>query len=401
MALTKITRGLLDTGVSDSSDATAITIDSSENVGIGLTNPSDYYATELVVDASDEGGISVVNGTTEAGYLAFADGTSGAAQYTGYLSYDHNVDALTSRSAGYINFMTGGGTERMRIDSNGNVGVGTASPNAYSNVTTMTVNGTNQGRVDLEYGGTLSGSFLALSGQTQIKASGGSQVMVFEVNDAERMRIDTSGLVGIGRTPSSSTGSMLQVEGNDGIAMRRPSQTNNFTLRPNASTDGIRFTQEGAGDRMTIDASGKLGVGTTSPTHTLHAPTARLGEEKWLNSVSAYYISSGTINRNLTIDLNGSAEYYLIIYIVGIWPYTASAAGTRIIEVTGYGSTQNAISVISNAGSGGNPNSVTVTASGGNVNVAIGYNNTYRWNASAKVVYGANGMTMSVDGTNG
>ena len=35
MALTKISRGLLDTGVSDSSDATAITIDSSENVGIG------------------------------------------------------------------------------------------------------------------------------------------------------------------------------------------------------------------------------------------------------------------------------------------------------------------------------------------------------------------------------
>ena len=39
MALTKISRGLLDTGVSDSSDATAITIDSSENVGIGVTTP--------------------------------------------------------------------------------------------------------------------------------------------------------------------------------------------------------------------------------------------------------------------------------------------------------------------------------------------------------------------------
>tara|TARA_Y100000114_G_scaffold60396_1_gene55409 strand:+ start:3298 stop:4011 length:714 start_codon:yes stop_codon:yes gene_type:complete len=38
MALTKITRAILDTGVSDSSDATAITIDSSENVGIGVTS---------------------------------------------------------------------------------------------------------------------------------------------------------------------------------------------------------------------------------------------------------------------------------------------------------------------------------------------------------------------------
>ena len=38
MALTKISRSLLNTGVSDSSDATAITIDSSENVGIGVTS---------------------------------------------------------------------------------------------------------------------------------------------------------------------------------------------------------------------------------------------------------------------------------------------------------------------------------------------------------------------------
>ena len=39
MAITKVSRGLLNTGVSDSSDATAITIDSSENVGIGVTSP--------------------------------------------------------------------------------------------------------------------------------------------------------------------------------------------------------------------------------------------------------------------------------------------------------------------------------------------------------------------------
>lgn len=35
MALTKASRGVLDTGISDLSDATAITIDSTENVGIG------------------------------------------------------------------------------------------------------------------------------------------------------------------------------------------------------------------------------------------------------------------------------------------------------------------------------------------------------------------------------
>lgn len=39
MSITKVSRNLLNTGVSDSSDGTAITIDSSENVGIGVTSP--------------------------------------------------------------------------------------------------------------------------------------------------------------------------------------------------------------------------------------------------------------------------------------------------------------------------------------------------------------------------
>ena len=35
------------------------------NVGIGLTNPSDYYAQDLVVGASNEGGITLVSGTVK------------------------------------------------------------------------------------------------------------------------------------------------------------------------------------------------------------------------------------------------------------------------------------------------------------------------------------------------
>ena len=56
MALTKTPIELSSTpGIVDNSNATAITIDSSENVGIGLTNPSDYYAENLVVAAGAEG----------------------------------------------------------------------------------------------------------------------------------------------------------------------------------------------------------------------------------------------------------------------------------------------------------------------------------------------------------
>jgi hypothetical protein len=40
MAITKVTRTLLSTGIVDNSNATAITIDSSENVGIGTASPT-------------------------------------------------------------------------------------------------------------------------------------------------------------------------------------------------------------------------------------------------------------------------------------------------------------------------------------------------------------------------
>ena len=103
-------------------------IASSGNVGIGLTNPSDYYAKDLVVAAADEGGITLECGTAEKAYLMFADGTSGAAAYAGYIGYDHNIGALNIVSSGYMNFYTGPSqTEYMRIDANGNLMVGQTS----------------------------------------------------------------------------------------------------------------------------------------------------------------------------------------------------------------------------------------------------------------------------------
>ena len=104
--------GFTSTGIDDNADATSITIDSSENVGIKTTTPTNYYADDLVVTAPDEGGITVVGGTTERNYLAFADGTSGDAQYRGLISYDHNTDIL--------GIGAGGGT-KIQLDGNGHM----------------------------------------------------------------------------------------------------------------------------------------------------------------------------------------------------------------------------------------------------------------------------------------
>ena len=90
---------------------------------------------------------------------------------------------------------------------------------------------------------------------------------VESTGNVNMFRIDGgNNIIGIGRNPDSNDGGAgsLQLEGNDGMAMRRPSQTNSFILRPLASGDGMRFTQGGTGDRVTLDSSGNFLIGTNS-----------------------------------------------------------------------------------------------------------------------------------------
>ena len=98
-------------------DGTAdnINLDSSGNVGIGTTTPTDYNgnADNLVVGAtSGNNGITVASGTTSEGSIFFADGTTGTAEYAGYVQYNHNGNYLRFGSAS---------TEALRLDSSQNL----------------------------------------------------------------------------------------------------------------------------------------------------------------------------------------------------------------------------------------------------------------------------------------
>lgn len=121
MALTKVRRGGTDTGITDASDATAINITSSETVGIGTASPAD----KLHVDGA--GAFIRVNRT---------DGESGITlMYNGSNSTRSNFVTDTSGNL----LIDTANTQRMRINSNGAVGISTNG----SNFTTTGDSGAN------------------------------------------------------------------------------------------------------------------------------------------------------------------------------------------------------------------------------------------------------------------
>ena len=105
----------------------AFRIDSGGRVGLGITNPSDYFSSYnrvVMGRTTDTGGMTIVSAPTSGGYIAFADGTSGNEAYRGQIAYYHSQDSMI--------FGTDGGTERLRINNKGHLGLN-VTPGTWDN----------------------------------------------------------------------------------------------------------------------------------------------------------------------------------------------------------------------------------------------------------------------------
>ena len=257
---------------------------STNNVGVGTSSPGTYgnFADDLVVYNASQPGITLATGTSGYGSIYFADGTVGNALSRGQIQYNHNDDSLLFASAA---------TERLRIDSSGRLLVGTTNAVAFGSRQVLAVaNGTTGGVISLYNSTTATANTRISSNPTGSEindigihaASTNGSIIAYTNNDTERMRIDSSGRVGIG---VSSLIEKLEVDGNIVLgpanAVKGASSTGTLQIQGGATnpggnilfgggsgTDDIRFRTTGAStsstERMRIDSSGRLLVGASS-----------------------------------------------------------------------------------------------------------------------------------------
>lgn len=147
-----VTLGAATPSIDDNGDATAITIDSSERVGLGTASPDSNSKlhiyngasgqsaatnnTEVVIENSSTTGISFLTPNNASSGLWFADPESNASGRFYYTHSDNSLNVFTD------------GTQRLKIDGDGlKFGTDTAAANAlddYEEGTwTPTISGTN------------------------------------------------------------------------------------------------------------------------------------------------------------------------------------------------------------------------------------------------------------------
>jgi hypothetical protein len=161
------------------------------SVGIGTSSP-DY-----LLHLEKAGGVMAQLKATDSNqaYMKFVNSTTGDGAFTDGLLLGVDSDesvVLWNYEATATRFATGG-TERMRIDSSGNVGIGTSSPSSVLHLSTS-----NDPQITLtDTGFGASADITGSNGNLRLNSQ---TATIFDMADSEVMRIDSSGNLLVGTT---------------------------------------------------------------------------------------------------------------------------------------------------------------------------------------------------------
>jgi hypothetical protein len=365
----------------DDSDSVVATFTSSGLLGIGTTSPIGPLS---VVAASGGGAIDVFGRS--------ADGL-------GWLTYKTNNGASSHAFIGTpiadtLAFYTNGFNERMRIDSSGNVGIGTTNPSALltledSNAELRFVDSSRTSKMFTQNGGR--DLQIQANQDLIINASGGTNVGIGTSSPLYELsqHVSDSGanyhqFTNTATGTTSTSGFLVGIGGDEEATLWNYSNTH------------MRFATNST-ERMRIDSSGNVGINTTSPDAlvTLNPPnytsSATGGMIKWKNTnnsghsnIQSYFVSGqGT-------DLNIGANAY--INTSGAWARWSSGLATSAISCARSGN----INFITNTSSGDGLTRMTIDSSG---NLLVGKTSTDYGTSTRKEfnLYGTNEAIITLD----
>ena len=298
-------------------------IDGSGNVGIGTSSPGKTL---------DVQGQLRIAGAAASGYALLEYGTSATA------TNNWHAGSEGDGSFRWYNGVLGAGSEKMRITSAGNVGIGTSSPSEKLSVVGKVLASTNetdatakQGFFGVKHYTNAEEPFLGVHHYSAVSANtlylgGGSSsgnaatdvrfytaANTTTVNGTERMRIDSAGNVGIG---TSSPRARLHVDYsttdntfNTLISSFRPnlvledrsSGATDYQIFVDSNTLQFRYGDAStnatlSSEAMRINNTGKIGIGTSSPSYQLQLSTDSAAKP----STNTWTIASDARIKNVT-----------------------------------------------------------------------------------------------------
>lgn len=215
------------------------------------------------------------------------------------ISFNSDSDTGVFRPGANQFAIATGGTQRVHVDSSGNVGIGTDAPlekfhiNAGSSGVTSAIGGVDGAVISTGAGRTGGLIFFTPNDRSagiffgdpednnsaSYRYDHASNATIISSNNAERLRIDSSGNVGIG---TSSPTQLIDLESTSG---GRIAFTDTGTRRysvGNYGTGASSFTirdDSASAERLVITNEGRVGIGTISPSGDLHVKGSATGTD--------------------------------------------------------------------------------------------------------------------------